>query len=176
MAVIAIFIIGADILLLWSLAVMSRFAIKYSNFNGMISNLMFKNTVLLSVLLMVSCGASVKKKEEREKKKEVSAEKSKLEIKTGAENTYAYLPLLKNKKVGIVTNQTGIVSTIKFNAAADPRNESITHVNESLVDYLIIREINIIKIFAPEHGFRGTADAGEHVVDGRDLKTGLPII
>ena len=176
MAVIAIFIIGADILLLWSLAVMSRFAIKYSNFNGMISNLMFKNTVLLSVLLMVSCGASVKKKEEREKKKEVSAEKSKLEIKTGAENTYAYLPLLKNKKVGIVTNQTGIVSTIKFNAAADPRNESITHVNESLVDYLIIREINIIKIFAPEHGFRGTADAGEHVVDGKDAKTGLPII
>ena len=125
---------------------------------------------------MVSCGASVKKKEEREKKKEVSAEKSKLEIKTGAENTYAYLPLLKNKKVGIVTNQTGIVSTIKFNAAADPRNESITHVNESLVDYLIIREINIIKIFAPEHGFRGTADAGEHVVDGQDAKTGLPII
>jgi len=82
-----------------------------------------------------------------------------LEIKTGADNTKAYLPLLRGKKVGIVTNQTGILS-------------NKTH----LVDFLLSKNIKIQTIFAPEHGFRGTADAGEHVIDGKDAKTGLPII
>lgn len=159
MAVMAIFIIGADILLLWSLAVMSRFAIKYSNFNGMISNLVVKNTVLFSVLLMVSCGASQKREVKRDKEKEAIAENTTSEIQTGADNTAAYLPLLKDKKVGIVTNQTGILS-------------NKTHV----VDFLLEQKINLQKIFAPEHGFRGTADAGEHIVDGKDTKTGLPIV
>jgi len=80
-------------------------------------------------------------------------------IKTGADNYEKYLPLLKDKKVGIVTNQTGILS-------------DKTH----LVDFLLEKKIAIQTIFAPEHGFRGTADAGEHVVDGKDPKTGLPII
>jgi uncharacterized protein YbbC (DUF1343 family) len=80
-------------------------------------------------------------------------------IKTGADNYEKYLPLLKNKKVGIVTNQTGILS-------------NKTH----LVDFLLEKKIAVQTIFAPEHGFRGTADAGEHVVDGKDAKTGLPII
>jgi hypothetical protein len=100
--VIAIFIIGADILLLWSLAVMSRFAIKYSNFNSMISNLVFKNTVLFSVLLMVSCRALQKGEGKREKEKEAIVENTSSEIRTGSDNSYVYLPLLKNKKVGIV--------------------------------------------------------------------------
>lgn len=97
-------------------------------------------------------------------------------IKTGADNFETYLPLLKDKKVGIVTNQTGIVSKIKFNAVADPKNETITQVNENLVDFSIDNKIKVQKIFAPEHGFRGTADAGEYIVDGKDTKTGLPII
>ena len=80
-------------------------------------------------------------------------------IKTGADNYESYLPLLKDKKVGIVTNQTGILS-------------DQTHV----VDFLLSKKINVRTIFAPEHGFRGTADAGEHVVDGKDQKTGLSII
>ncbi|MBO9583953.1 MAG: DUF1343 domain-containing protein [Flavobacterium sp.] len=80
-------------------------------------------------------------------------------IKTGADNYEKYLPLLKNKKVGIVTNQTGILT-------------NKTHV----VDFLLEKKIAVQTIFAPEHGFRGTADAGEHVVDGKDQKTGLPII
>lgn len=80
-------------------------------------------------------------------------------IKTGADNYEKYLPLLKNKKVGIVTNQTGILS-------------NKTHV----VDFLLEKKITLQTIFAPEHGFRGTADAGEHIVDGKDQKTGLPII
>ncbi|CAA9195696.1 hypothetical protein FLA105534_00789 [Flavobacterium bizetiae] len=80
-------------------------------------------------------------------------------IKTGADNYEKYLPLLKDKKVGIVTNQTGILS-------------DKTH----LVDFLLEKKVAVQTIFAPEHGFRGTADAGEHVVDGKDPKTGLPII
>ncbi|MHC0447569.1 exo-beta-N-acetylmuramidase NamZ family protein [Flavobacterium sp. 3-218] len=80
-------------------------------------------------------------------------------IKTGADNYEKYLPLLKNKKVGIVTNQTGILT-------------NKTHV----VDFLLEKKIAVQTIFAPEHGFRGTADAGEHIVDGKDPKTGLPII
>jgi len=80
-------------------------------------------------------------------------------IKTGADNYEKYLPILKDKKVGIVTNQTGILS-------------DKTHV----VDFLLEKKIAVQTIFAPEHGFRGTADAGEHVVDGKDQKTGLPII
>ena len=67
------------------------------------------------------------------------------EIVVGADNFKAYLPLLKNKKVGIVTNQTGILTNKK-----------------NLVDFLVEKKIKIKTIFAPEHGFRGTADAGEH--------------
>jgi uncharacterized protein YbbC (DUF1343 family) len=81
------------------------------------------------------------------------------EIKTGADNFEKYIPLLKGKKVGIVTNQTGVLS-------------NKTH----LVDFLLEKKINVETIFAPEHGFRGTADAGEHVVDGKDAKTGISII
>ena len=88
---------------------------------------------------------------------------SKDPIITGAERSDFYLPLLIDKKVGIVTNQTGIIKI---------SNEGTV----SIVDYLISNKIAVQKIFAPEHGFRGTADAGEHVVDGKDTKTGLPII
>lgn len=127
----------------------------------MVSNLIFKNTVLFFLLLIVSCGAQKgQEKSSTVKVDEISTniEKSK-EIKTGADNYDAYLPLLKSKKVGIVTNQTGILS-------------NKTH----LVDYLLEQKIDLKKIFAPEHGFRGTADAGELIKDGKDTKTGLPII
>ncbi|MFV8328429.1 exo-beta-N-acetylmuramidase NamZ domain-containing protein [Flavobacterium sp. ZS1P14] len=80
-------------------------------------------------------------------------------IKTGADNFEGYLPLLKDKKIGIVTNQTGILT-------------NKTH----LVDFLLEKNISLKTIFAPEHGFRGTADAGEHLSDTKDIKTGLPII
>jgi len=125
----------------------------------MISKLVFKNTVLLFVLLILSCGSSIKKIENKERKEVVSFEKKFQEIKTGADNFTYYLPLLKGKNVGIVTNQTGILS-------------NKTH----LVDFLLEKNINLQKIFAPEHGFRGSADAGEHVIDGKDSKTGLPIV
>lgn len=80
-------------------------------------------------------------------------------FKTGADRPSIYLPLLENKVVGVVTNQTGLL-------------QDKTH----LVDFLIQNKVNIKTIFAPEHGFRGNADAGEHVKNGVDVKTGLPIV
>lgn len=125
----------------------------------MISNSVFKNTVLFLFLSIVACGNSIKKIDDREKEKENFSEKPVQPIKTGADNHATFLSLLKDKKVGIVTNQTGILS-------------DKTH----LVDFLLEKKIAIQKIYAPEHGFRGTADAGELIKDGKDTKTGLPII
>lgn len=80
------------------------------------------------------------------------------QIKTGADQTEKYFPLLKGKNIALVVNQTSIICK--------------TH----LVDTLISANYSIKKVFAPEHGFRGTADAGEHVKNHIDTKTGLPII
>lgn len=78
-------------------------------------------------------------------------------ILTGAERTSEYLPLLEGKNVAVVTNQTGVIGS--------------TH----MVDSLLSLGVNIKAVFAPEHGFRGKADAGEKVDDEKDTKTGLPI-
>lgn len=80
----------------------------------------------------------------------------------GIEQTAAYVPLIKNKNIALVTNQTGVFTNIPTQ----------TH----LVDSLLQLNIRLKKIFAPEHGFRGIADAGEHVKNGIDLSTGLPIV
>jgi len=79
-------------------------------------------------------------------------------IVLGAERTETYLPLLKNKAVGIIGNQTSMIAE--------------TH----LVDSLLSLGINVVKVFSPEHGFRGKADAGAEIEDGIDVKTKLPII
>lgn len=76
----------------------------------------------------------------------------------GAEQLNVYLPKLKNKKVALVVNHTSLVG------------------NTHLADTLLACNVNIVKIFAPEHGFRGMADAGEHVKNETDVKTGLPIV
>ena len=91
-----------------------------------------------------------------------------LEIGLGAENTSQYLHLLKGKKVGVVSNQTGILRTNP--SQLDYKNT--TH----LVDFLLEQKINVVKIYSPEHGFRGDADAGAKVKSGVDSKTGLPIV
>ncbi|MBP6432586.1 MAG: DUF1343 domain-containing protein [Ferruginibacter sp.] len=79
-------------------------------------------------------------------------------IKTGADRMEVYLPLLKGKKVAVFANQTSVVG------------------NTHLVDTLLKSGITIVKIFGPEHGFRGNADAGEHVTNAVDKKTDIPII
>jgi len=153
---IAIFIIGAEILLLSLLEVVSRFAMKNSKFNRICTSV-FKNTVLFWVLLMLSCGS-----QNNQKRSTTPSHPNRtrfIKTQTGADNASNYLPLLQQKRVGIVTNQAGLLSN-----------------NIHIVDYLISQQINVQKIFAPEHGFRGTADAGETIVDGKDTKTGLPII
>ncbi|HEX9979491.1 MAG TPA: DUF1343 domain-containing protein [Flavobacterium sp.] len=116
------------------------------------------------------------KKEERGTKQDIT--ENSLEIKTGADNFATYRPMLINKKVGIVTNQTGIVKIETEETVVSGGVKEYRRVfnNVSVVDFLLTRQINIQKIFAPEHGFRGTADAGELIVDGKDSKTGLPII
>lgn len=77
----------------------------------------------------------------------------------GADRDSLYLPLLKGKKIAVVGNHTSL------------RRDG-TH----LVDFLLANKISVVKIFAPEHGFRGTADAGAHIANGKDIKTGLPLV
>ena len=88
----------------------------------------------------------------------------------GANRTELYLPLLNGKKIGLVANQTSVIFREKNTDVS--AKTLYTH----LVDSLLALDINLIRVFSPEHGFRGTADAGEKVKDGIDQRSGLPII
>lgn len=122
-----------------------------------------KNTVLLFVLVLISCGN--KSKLNHNIKAINSIQSTPITpIEVGANQTKNYLPLFKGKRIGIVANQTSVI----FKQGSN----NYTH----LVDSLSNLNISIAKVFAPEHGFRGTADAGEVVKDGIDTKTGLPIV
>ncbi|KAB1068228.1 DUF1343 domain-containing protein [Tamlana haliotis] len=131
----------------------------------------FKNTVLLFVLVNISCAGDVKAKNGDNSngiqvQESANANKKKANSKDiiiGANQTEDYLPLLEGKRIGIVANQTSVI----FKS-----NQTYTH----LVDSLVSLEVDIKSVFAPEHGFRGQADAGEVVKDGIDTKTKLPII
>jgi uncharacterized protein YbbC (DUF1343 family) len=130
--------------------------------------------------LLICCGGK-KKIDESAKNKEISTiqEVSRsVEFKTGAENYIAYLPILAGKNIGLVTNQTGIIKIETENIKVEDGTKEYQRIfsNVHLVDFLIERKVQVQKIYAPEHGFRGTADAGELIKDGKDTKTGLPII
>ena len=88
---------------------------------------------------------------------EINSINSQSNVIVGAERTDLYLEGILNKRVGLVANQT---SKIK---------------KEHLVDVLLNEGVNVVKVFSPEHGFRGKSDAGEKVRDEIDLQTGLPI-
>lgn len=107
----------------------------------------------------------------------------------GANQTGEYLPYLRNKIVGVVANQTSVVfKPENFIFMEDYWDESSRSYKQRqtqqwvfskrthLVDSLLAHNIQVTKVFAPEHGFRGTADAGELVKDGKDSRTGLPLI
>jgi len=81
-----------------------------------------------------------------------------VDLKTGADLTGDYLPLLQNKTIGIVANHTSRIGTVH------------------LVDSLVSLGVKIKCVFAPEHGFRGEAGAGEKIADGKDERSGLPVI
>lgn len=79
-------------------------------------------------------------------------------LQMGAERLNQYLPILSGARVALVVNQTSMIGS------------------RHLVDALLAQGISVKKVFAPEHGFRGTADAGEQVSNSRDVRTGLPVI
>jgi uncharacterized protein YbbC (DUF1343 family) len=159
---------------------------------------MFKNTDLISVsklfffvflITFISCNG----KNDQGKDQAVLTGKPSKEIIVAANRTEEYLPLLKGKRVAIVANQTSVIFTGRKSEVESQKSkvksrkskvgsqklESKTSGNNSyvhLVDSLISLNINIVKVFAPEHGFRGKADAGEHVKDDIDTKTGLSIV
>lgn len=84
-------------------------------------------------------------------------------VSPGVENITAYISLLQGKKAGIVANQTSVVQVVPGKYLHS-------------VDFLQEQGVDIVRIFCPEHGFRGEADAGELVGDYQDEKTGLPVI
>lgn len=132
----------------------------------------FKNTffpiVIGIVLVLISCGngsKSTKHDVQGTKLETVNTNKEdavKTTIIVGANQTDQYLKLLKGKRVGVVGNQSSVIF----------KDGAYTH----LVDSLIGLKVDVKKVFSPEHGFRGTADAGEKIKDGIDTKTGVPII
>ena len=123
------------------------------NFNAMNLSLKIKNLVLIKLIIFGIVSLTSTK---------ISAQTNNQQencYKPAADRPELYLKLLKNKNIAVVANQTSLL--------ADK-----TH----LVDFLVKNNIKIKEIFAPEHGFRGNADAGEHVKNGIDTKTGLPIV
>ena len=76
----------------------------------------------------------------------------------GDEQIDAYLPILKNKRIALFSNHTGMIG------------------QKHLLDVLLEKGMNVVAIFSPEHGFRGQADAGEKVSSSVDTKTGVPIL
>ncbi|WP_231463085.1 exo-beta-N-acetylmuramidase NamZ domain-containing protein [Pedobacter sp. Leaf132] len=115
---------------------------------------------LTSIIALSACGQTPKP-EKTEENEPVTATETNVPanaIKTGAEQTEKYLPLLKGKRVGMVVNPTSIIG------------------KQTSVDSLLKRGIKIQKIFGPEHGFRGNASAGVKVSDDVDEKTGIKAV
>jgi len=109
------------------------------------------------VLFCVKCSGQSEKKETATQVI-VTPTLTPLPIEVGAERTSFYLNKLEGKRVGIVANHTAMIK------------------NTHLVDSLLSLKINVVKVFSPEHGFRGDADAGEKVNSNIDNKTSLPIV
>jgi uncharacterized protein YbbC (DUF1343 family) len=111
---------------------------------------------LISFVLIASTSIFCAPSKPKQEKTPIEVHKK--ELKTGAEQTEKYLPLLKGKRVAIMANQTSVIGK--------------TH----LVDSLKTLGVKIEKVFGPEHGFRGNASAGERVADEIDPASGIPVI
>nr|WP_233530471.1 DUF1343 domain-containing protein [Gelidibacter salicanalis] len=148
---------------------------------------MFKNTsfpiIIGLVLILISCGNGMKSIKYQEQSiktddggpmtaesKSPTADLSQEPLKIGANQTENYIKLLRGKRVGVVGNQSSVI--FKDGNRKNAKGTAYTH----LVDSLLSLNINVKKVFSPEHGFRGTADAGEEIKDGLDPKTNLPIV
>ncbi len=118
---------------------------------------MYKNMMMVLILMMcISCHGDVEY-QNVENNDSLSAEQNR-PIVCGADRTDEYVSLLEGKSVGVVANHTSMIH----------------HVH--LVDSLLSMGIVVKRIFAPEHGFRGMADAGEIIENEIDTTTGLPVI
>lgn len=130
--------------------------------------------IIVLVLVLISCG-SKSKSDTNQKSASLHITPNDKDADTivpilvGANRTETYVPILNGKRVGIVANQTSVIFK---NNSSSSTSKDYTHLVDSLLDL----EVAIKKVFAPEHGFRGKADAGEIVKDGLDVKTGLPIV
>ncbi len=122
-------------------------------------NLKLIPTVLFLVLLLVQCTQTTTSEKADSTDKVLSVvPKTIPAIELGAAQMDKYIRLLNGKRVALVVNQTSRIG------------------DSHLVDTLISKGVNVQTIFAPEHGFRGKADAGEKVADGKDVATGIPLI
>ncbi|MFB1014020.1 MAG: DUF1343 domain-containing protein [Bacteroidia bacterium] len=120
-----------------------------------------KKAVLITFLMaiIVSCKSSENEKTENyTESNSVSQEVASKKIVLGAEKFSEYLPLLRGQRIALVVNQTSIVG------------------NSHLVDTLRALGVDIKKVFAPEHGFRGDHSAGAIIKNGIDQKSGLPVV
>lgn len=115
-------------------------------------------TIILAAAAIVGCTAANTDKNQAEATCEQKAETCCQKLVVGAAQPEEYVPLLKGKRVALFSNHTGTVG------------------DKHTVDVLRDNGINVVTLFSPEHGFRGTADAGEHVSSSIDGPTGLPIV
>ncbi len=146
-----------------------RLAMKWGEFNGKVERIgspfctnasstmltKYRQLLLLALVCMVlpACG------QEQSGRRVVLREMPRtVQAVSGAEQTAVYLPWIRGKRVAVVANQTSVVGK--------------TH----LVDTLLAMNVRIVRVFAPEHGFRGQAGAGETVASGTDGRTGLPVV
>ena len=115
--------------------------------------------LLLIIPLMINCarGQQPIPKDAEIINKKIEPEKI-LEIEVGAQQIEEYIDLIKGKNIAIIGNQSSLIND--------------TH----LVDTLLKLGVSVKKVMSPEHGFRGNVSAGEHIKDGKDSKTNLPII
>lgn len=111
-------------------------------------------TVLVLMLMLTACAQN---KPEKPSESLVTSA-SETVLRTGAERMELYLPELSGKKVAVCGNQTSVVGSAH------------------LVDTLLSCKVNIVKLFCPEHGFRGQAEAGATIASGKDSQTGLPVV
>lgn len=149
MPIMPIFTMGLEMLLLFSPSPEIRSAMNFSMFTK--KALWHKNKNLLLPTLCLFCclqGAA----------QQTPAIKDYSTVVIGAAQFETYLPLLKNKRVAVLTNVTGKVGST------------------SLVDTLLKLKVKLVKIFGPEHGFRGNVEAGEKVQTSYDKKSGLAVI
>ncbi|MBR3647309.1 MAG: DUF1343 domain-containing protein [Paludibacteraceae bacterium] len=103
-------------------------------------------------------------------------------VQVGAERTELYLDSLKGKRVAMLGNHTSLVKSASVSYSSVGKAATSPTLGEELASYthtldmLLGQGVNMVAVFSPEHGFRGTASAGEHVSSSVDEKTGLPIL